>query len=243
MRVPRVYIEEKIYSGEITSLSSDKAHHILHVLRLRVGDQVKLFDNSGLQFNAHIVETEKRAVHVKVEEQEECLDESSLDITLCLAVSKGQHMDFSIQKAVELGVKNITPIISEYSNVKLVGDRETNKLTHWKKIIVGATEQSGRGLLTKIESPVAFDEAIESHDEVTKILLYPGAEKSMSDIEIKERKLILMVGSEGGFSDFEFQKAMDNNFVPVNVGPRILRAETAVVCGVSLAQQLWGDLN
>ena len=90
---------------------------------------------------------------------------------------------------------------------------------------------------------MAFDEAIESHDEVTKILLYPGAEKSMSDIEIKERKLILMVGSEGGFSDFEFQKAMDNNFVPVNVGPRILRAETAVVCGVSLAQQLWGDLN
>ena len=243
MRVPRVYIEEKIYSGEITSLSSDKAHHILHVLRLRVGDQVKLFDNSGLQFNTHIVETEKRAVHVKVEEQEECLGESPLDITLCLAVSKGQHMDFSIQKAVELGVKNITPIISEYSNVKLVGDRETNKLTHWKKIIVGATEQSGRGLLTKIESPVAFDETIESHDEVTKILLYPGAEKSMSDIEIKERKLILMVGSEGGFSDFEFQKAMDNNFVPVNVGPRILRAETAVVCGVSLAQQIWGDLN
>ena len=243
MRVPRVYIEEKIYSGEITSLSSDKAHHILHVLRLRVGDQVKLFDNSGLQFNAHIVETEKRAVHVKVEEQEECLGESPLDITLCLAVSKGQHMDFSIQKAVELGVKNITPIISEYSNVKLVGDRETNKLTHWKKIIVGATEQSGRGVLTKIESPLAFDEVIEFHDEATKILLYPSAEKSMADIQIKERKLILMVGSEGGFSDFEFQKAMDNNFVPVNVGPRILRAETAVVCGVSLAQQLWGDLN
>ena len=243
MRIPRVYIDQKIISGEIISIPADKAHHVMHVLRLRVDDQLTLFNNSGFQFDSHVVEKGKKTIQIRVGEQRQNNKESSLDVTICLAVTRGQRMDFSIQKAVELGVRKIIPVISEFSNVKLVNNREDNKLIHWKKIIIGATEQCGRSILTELESPITFDESVGLFADTTKILLHPDAEQKMSEINIKNEKIIMMSGPEGGFSDDEFKKALDNNYTAVNVGPRVLRAETAVVCGLSIAQQLWGDLN
>ena len=243
MQVSRVFIEQKITTGDIISLPEDKAHHLAHVIRLRVGDKIKLFDNSGFEFEAEIIEITKKVVRVEVKNSNQQKNESPLDITLCLAVSRGQHMDFSIQKAVELGVRKIIPIISEFSNIKLVNNREDNKLIHWQKIIIGATEQCGRSILTELESPITFDESVGLFTDTTKILLHPGAEQKISEIDIKNGKIIIMSGPEGGFSDDEFKKALDNNYTAVNVGPRVLRAETAVVCGLSIAQQLWGDLN
>ena len=140
MRVPRVFIDQKVVSGESIFLSTDKAHHILHVLRLHAGDQIKLFDNSGVEFTAKIIEAKKKAIQVEVGESSQCENESPLEIALYLGVSRGPHMDFSIQKAVELGVKVIIPNISEFSNVKLMGNRVDNKITHWEKIIIGAAE-------------------------------------------------------------------------------------------------------
>ena len=170
-------------------------------------------------------------------------NESPLAITLCLAISRGTHMDFSIQKAVELGVTTIIPIISEFGNVKLTDNRTENKLSHWTKIIVGAAEQSGRNRLAELQSPITFNEWTNSESTATKLILHPGAEQTMSKINLQDDKLTLMIGAEGGFSDSEFQKALDNNYIPISLGPRILRTETAVVCSVSNAQQLWGDLN
>ena len=152
-------------------------------------------------------------------------------------------MDFSIQKAVELGVKVIIPIISEFSNVKLMGNRVDNKVTHWEKIIIGAAEQCGRNTLAELQSPMTFNESINLDNGSKKLILHPGVGQTMSKINIKNNKLVLMIGPEGGFSDAELQKALDNNYIPVNLGPRILRTETAVVCSLSNAQQLWGDLN
>lgn len=243
MRVPRVFINQKVVSGEAIFLSTDKTHHVLHVLRLDVGDQIQLFNNSGFEFKAKIIEAKKKAIQVEVGESSECDSESPLEITLYLAVSRGPHMDFSIQKAVELGVKVIIPIISEFSNIKLMGHRVENKMTHWKKIIIGAAEQCGRNTLAELQSPVTFNESINLHNDSKKLILHPGVGQTMSKININNNKLALMIGPEGGFSEAEFQKALDNNYIPVNLGPRILRTETAVVCSLSNAQQLWGDLN
>ena len=243
MRIPRVFINQKIISSETISLPEDKAHHLLHVLRLRVGDQIKLFNNSRLEFKAEITEVTKKAVQAQVKGDGQLENESPLDINLCLAVSRGPHMDFSIQKAVELGVTVIIPIISEFGNVKLTDKRIENKLSHWTKIIIGAAEQSGRNTLTELQSPVTFDEWINSESIETKLILHPGAEQTMSKINLQDNKLTLMVGAEGGFSDLEFQKALDSNYIPVSLGPRLLRTETAVACSVSNAQQLWGDLK
>ena len=243
MRVPRVFINQKVVSGEAIFLSTDKTHHVLHVLRLDVGDQIQLFNNSGFEFKAKIIEAKKKAIQVEVGESSECDSESPLEITLYLAVSRGPHMDFSIQKAVELGVKVIIPIISEFSNIKLMGHRVENKMTHWKKIIIGAAEQCGRNTLAELQSPVTFNESINLHNDSKKLILHPGVGQTMSKININNNKLALMIGPEGGFSEAEFQKALDNNYIPVNLGPRILRTETAVICSLSNAQQLWGDLN
>ena len=243
MRVPRVFIDQKVVSGEAISLSTDKTHHILHVLRLHVGDQIQLFNNSGFEFKAKIIEAKKKAIQVEVGESRECENDSPLEIALYLAVSRGPHMDFSIQKAVELGVKVIIPIISEFSNVKLMGNRVDNKVTHWEKIIIGAAEQCGRNTLAELQSPATFSESINLDNDSKKLILHPGVGQTMSKINIKNNKLALMIGPEGGFNEAEFQKALDNNYIPVNLGPRILRTETAVICSLSNAQQLWGDLN
>ena len=243
MRVSRVFIEQKITTGDIISLPADKAHHLAHVIRLRVGDKIRLFDNSEFEFEADIIEVAKKVVRAEVKSSSQLNNESPLDITLCLAVSRGPHMDFSIQKAVELGVTTIIPIISEFGNVKLTDNRTDNKLSHWTKIIVGAAEQSGRNRLAELLSPITFNEWTNSESTATKLILHPGAEQTMSKINLQDDKLTLMIGAEGGFSDSEFQKALDNNYIPISLGPRILRTETAVVCSVSNAQQLWGDLN
>ena len=243
MRIPRVFINQKIISSEIISLPEDKVHHITHVLRLRVGDQIKLFNNTGLEFRAEIIEATKKTIRVQVKDDGQLENESPLTITLCLAISRGSRMDFSIQKAVELGVTTIIPIISEFGNVKLTDNRTENKLSHWTKIIVGAAEQSGRNRLAELQSPITFNEWTNSESTATKLILHPGAEQTMSKINLQDDKLTLMIGAEGGFSDSEFQKALDNNYIPISLGPRILRTETAVVCSVSNAQQLWGDLN
>ena len=196
-----------------------------------------------MEFKAEITEVTKKVVRVQVKDVGQLKNESPLAITLCLAVSRGSHMDFSIQKAVELGVTAIIPIISEFGNVKLTDNRIDNKLLHWTKIIIGAAEQSGRNRLAELQSPVTFNEWINSESIATKLIIHPGAEQTMSKINLQDNKLTLMIGAEGGFSDLEFQKALDSNYIPVSLGPRILRTETAVACSVSNAQQLWGDLN
>ena len=243
MRIPRVFINQKIISSEIISLTEDKVHHIMHVLRLRVGDQIKLFNNTGLEFRAEIIEATKKTIRVQVKDDGQLENESPLTITLCLAISRGSRMDFSIQKAVELGVTTIIPIISEFGNVKLTGSRTDNKLSHWRKIIIGAAEQCGRNKLAELQSPIIFNEYLNSDSTATKLILHPGVEQMMSKITIKNGRLILMIGPEGGFSDLELQRASDNNYIPISLGPRVLRTETAVVCSLSNAQQLWGDLH
>ncbi len=244
MRIPRLFIDLPLSPGEMVSVPRDKAHHLSHVLRMHTGSSIILFNNSGNEFESVIVELTKKNAEVEVTKSSQIDNESLLKITLCLAIARGQHMDYSIQKAVELGVNKIIPVMSEFSNVKLQDDRVQNKISHWQNIIISATEQCGRTRLTELMSPVSFKESLVSVDSLTtRMILHPGSKQAMPAISVDNNQLTLMIGPEGGFSDAELNEAIEQNVIPVNLGPRILRAETAVVSALSNAQQLWGDLN
>lgn len=243
MRIPRLFIDLPLSSGETVSIPRDKAHHLSHVLRMHVGDAINLFNNSGCEFDATIIALSKKNAQVEVKESRRIDNESTLKITLCLAVSRGQHMDYSIQKAVELGVNIIIPVMSEFSNVKLQGERVPNKMTHWQNIIISAAEQSGRNRLPQLLTPVSFTECLASDAVGSRLILHPGSQQAMPAIILDNNQLSLMIGPEGGFSEAEMNEAIEKETIPVSLGPRILRAETAVVCALSNAQQLWGDLK
>lgn len=243
MRVPRLFIDMSLMTGEVIVLPRDKAHHITHVLRMRMGDSIKLFNNLGAEYESKIIDICKKSVQLVIGESCAVTNESPLTINLCLAIARGQHMDFSIQKAVELGVKNIIPVVSEFSNVKIQDNRMQNKLMHWQNIIISATEQCGRVCLTQIKDPVSFTEWLCSDSAKTRLILHPASQQSLSNINPSDNELTLIVGPEGGFSDTEIEQAQEKGCEPIGLGPRILRTETAVVSAVSNVQQLWGDLN
>jgi 16S rRNA (uracil1498-N3)-methyltransferase len=243
MRNTRVFLQQSLSVNDIVSLPKDKAHHLTHVLRMKTGDEIKLFNDSGNEFDAIITGLTKKNALAEIKREHRVENESPLKITLCLAISRGQHMDYSIQKAVELGANKIVPLMSEFSNVKLQGDRIQNKMSHWQGIIINATEQCGRCHLTQLDSPIPFNEYLDKNESDICLILHPGSQKAMSSITMDNQSLTIMIGPEGGFSESEIKMSIDKETIPVSIGPRVLRAETAVVTALSNAQQLWGDLN
>ena len=243
MRISRLYIEQALMPEDTVSLPRDKAHYITNVLRMKAGDSIILFNDSGNTFDATILELTRKSARIKITSSSEDNRESPLKVILALAISRGQHMDYALQKAVELGVHKIVPLQTEFSNVKLQDDRIQNKLSHWQNIIISATEQCGRNRLAKLSKPVAFNEWLTAETPATCVIMQPGSTLSMKDVEPINNELALLIGPEGGFSENELDLAAHKGCISVNFGPRILRAETAVVSGVSVAQQLWGDLK
>lgn len=243
MRIPRIFIDLDLSSGKTVSLSRDKAHHLAKVLRMNAGDAITLFNNSGYEYDSIIFDLTKKNAEIEIKDSHQITNESSLQITLCLGIARTQYMDFAVQKAVELGVNKIIPVISEFSNVKLQNDRLQNKIIHWQNIIINATEQCGRARLTELADPVSFSESLALDMPTTRLILHPGSQQAMPTITLENNQLTLMIGPEGGFSELEVSQAIDKACVPISLGPRILRVETAVVSALSNAQQLWGDLN
>jgi 16S rRNA (uracil1498-N3)-methyltransferase len=243
MRTPRLFIDLSLSPNDTISLPKEKAHYISHVLRMTSGAVIKLFNNSGYEFDGIIVAITKKSAEIEINKAYKINNESPLKITLCLAIARGQHMDYSVQKAVELGVDRIIPVVSEFSNVKLQAERMQNKMTHWQNIIISASEQCGRNLLPQLLSPVSFRESLVLNTPKPRLILHPGSQQAMQSVKMEINQLSLMIGPEGGYSDTELSEAIGGEIIPVNLGPRILRAETAVVSALSNAQQLWGDLN
>lgn len=243
MQIPRLFIDMPLSSGETVLLPRDKAHYISNVLRMRAGDSIKVFNNLGYEYESSIIDITKKTAQIKLSKSIQIENESPLKITLCLAIARGQHMDFSIQKAVELGVSNIVPVISEFSNVKLEDSRVQNKLTHWQNIIISASEQCGRNTLTRLQKPLDFSKWLELDTSMKRLILHPASQQSLSGIDMQDNELSLIIGPEGGFSEHEVKLSEEKGCISISMGPRILRTETAVVAAVSNAQQLWGDLN
>lgn len=243
MRTSRLYINLPLSPGESFSLAKDKAHYISHVLRMNAGATIKLFNNTGYEFDADIISLTKKSVDIEVKKQYQSNNESLLEITVCLAISRGQHMDYSIQKAVELGVHTIIPVISEFSNIKIQTERLQNKMTHWLNIIISAAEQCGRSRLPELLRPISFSDCLSMDIPKPRLILQPAVKQSMQSIKLQNNQLSLLIGPEGGFSKSELSEADAKETISINMGPRILRSETAVVTALSNAQQLWGDLK
>lgn len=237
MRLSRFFIDSPLALGT-HSLPETAAHYIGRVLRLPAGAAVQLFDGSGMEFRGELLEVGKKQVSVQLHEQVPGLPESSLRIHLGQGLSRGERMDWAIQKATELGVVEITPIVSERCEVRLKDERADKRLAHWRQIAISACEQCGRSVIPQINPPVTLAEWL-SVEAALKLVLHPVAEPLAS--HQPPATLAFLIGPEGGLSDAEVEQATRAGFLPARLGPRVLRTETAPVVALSVAQQLWGD--
>ncbi|OZB04527.1 MAG: 16S rRNA (uracil(1498)-N(3))-methyltransferase [Idiomarina sp. 34-48-12] len=244
MRIPRIYqtASSPWGIGETLELEADAANHVGRVLRMNAGQQLELFNGDGSNYAATIIESSKRSVAVQIDHVEANSTESAVHIHLAQGISRGDRMDFVLQKSVELGVAAITPLFTERCGVKLSGERLLKKQQQWQKIVIAACEQSGRSKVPTVHTPVSFNQWLTQLPEGLRLTLDPYAEKPLRDLAEKPAKLTLFIGPEGGLSEQEVASASEHDFLPVRLGPRILRTETAALTALSIIQYQFGDL-
>ncbi|HVE44843.1 MAG TPA: 16S rRNA (uracil(1498)-N(3))-methyltransferase [Gammaproteobacteria bacterium] len=239
----RVYQPIDTRSGEHVLLDARASHHLIHVLRIKPGDTITLFNGEGLVCEACIKQIMKKQVQVEVQH---CMKEDvkpCLTLTLAQGIARGDKMDFIIQKAVELGVNKIVPLFTERCTVKLDKDREAKRLAHWQAIVIGACEQSGRNTLPQIVSAMTLADYVTSEKVDCGILLSPSASVKLSACALGEtRSISLIIGPEGGLSQAEINLAVKEKYIAVQLGPRILRTETAGIVALTVLQYQYGDL-
>ncbi len=238
MRLSRFFIDAPLSLGQ-HELPEAQAHYIGRVLRHAAGDAVQLFDGSGREYRGELVEVGKKAVRVELREQLDGLAESPLRIHLGQGLSRGERMDWAIQKATELGVTEITSIVSERCEVRLKDERADKRLAHWRQVAISACEQCGRSVLPTIHAPQTLAEWQAGVQAELKLVLHPVAAPLES--HARPQTLAFLIGPEGGLTDAEVEQAKGAGFQAARLGPRVLRTETAPVVALSVAQQLWGD--
>lgn len=241
MRVTRVFIDEPLASGRELRLATAAAAHVSRVLRLGVGDELTLFDGNGSEYPAAIVESRGTTLRVRIGTPRSIDRESPLRITLVQGISRGERMDWVVQKATELGVAAIVPVITERSVVKLDATQARKKHEHWRAIAVSACEQCGRNRLPEIASPTSFERWLaDAPRDGTRVLLDAKANAGLSSIG-QSSGVTLLIGPEGGLAPQERETAAKSGFAPVRLGPRILRTETAAIAAISALQAILGD--
>jgi 16S rRNA (uracil1498-N3)-methyltransferase len=219
------------------------AHHVARVLRLRVGDPVVLFDGAGGEVPATLMALDRGMVEVLTGERQPTERESLLPVTLVQALQSGDKMDFTVQKAVELGVTRIVPVLSRRSVVKLDGARAEKRVAHWRQVAAGACEQCGRNRLPDIDAISGLDRWLASpSNDSLRLLLLPGATETLASLPAP-RAVTLLIGPEGGLSEDEVSAALTARFFPVRLGPRVLRTETAGLAALAAINLRWGDFQ
>jgi 16S rRNA (uracil1498-N3)-methyltransferase len=243
MRLTRVHVTEPLTSAAQQVLRGPAANHISRVLRLRTGDELILFDGRGGEYEARIDEFRKDAVLVSVNEHRAVERESPLAITLAQGVSRGERMDWVIQKATELGVRSIAPILSERTVVRLDAKQTVNKVRHWQAIAIAACEQCGRNQVPEVATPVSLAAFLEQGTSTgIRLLLSPLGKLRVRDLHAGDSGVAVLIGPEGGFSEGEQQAAIAAGFTALSLGPRVLRTETAAIAALTAIQQQLGDL-
>ena len=243
MRIPRIYHPTPISQLGIIALSDDAAGHIGRVLRMQVGQEVLLFDGSGAEFPATISEVTKKGVLVEAAERIESSCESPLNLHLGQVISRGDKMEFTIQKSVELGVNTITPLISERCGVKLDAKRFEKKLEQWQKIAISACEQCGRNTVPVIRPIMQLEAWCAEQSDALKLNLHPRAKYSINTLPEPVTKVRLLIGPEGGLSAQEIRMTEEYQFEETLLGPRVLRTETAALTAITALQVRFGDLG
>lgn len=243
MRIPRIFQPVTLASGQRLELLPEAAHHVHNVLRLKAGQALFVFNGEGGQYEAVIEQSGKHRVEVSIGAhlQREC--ESPLPFTLAQGVSRGNRMDMTLQKAVELGVSRLVPVMTEFSNVRLDQERKQKRLEHWRRVVIAACEQCGRNHLPVIEPLQTLSEWLPGDEQALKLILHPRADISPGDIHEQPAQVNLLAGPEGGFSDAEYNLARAHGYLGIRLGPRILRTETAALVALAACQTLWGDIQ
>jgi len=242
MSIPRFHLPVPLTVAATLNLPEAAAHHAARVLRLRNGDAITLFNGQGGEYAARITAIGKHDVTVAIERHDPVERESPLPVTLVQAVSSGERMDLTIQKAVELGVARIVPVESERCVVRLKGARAEKRVAHWQQVVISACEQCGRNRIPEVRmiSPLDVWLAAEVSDAFRWVLL-PGANTALRDLPRPQKPIELLVGPEGGLTDVEADAARRAGYQPVRLGPRVLRTETAAPALLAALQALWGD--
>lgn len=241
MRIPRIYYPDSLAVHTTIQLTDGAAAHLIQVLRLSMGAEILLFNGQGGEYTANIVEINKRKVKAYIAEFSPREVESPIKIHLAQAISRGEKMDYTLQKAVELGVTYITPLMTERSQFKLTDERLDKKIAHWQSVVISACEQCGRNQIPDVAYPIAFNQWLSQNHSGLKLVLDPAAKIPLSHYVNHNSEITLLVGSEGGLSDQEINSAKEGGFNPIILGPRILRTETAALVAISAIQTLWGD--
>lgn len=239
----RFYSAEKLAIGAVVALSASAATHATRALRLDVNDELTLFNGDGHDYTCELMSIKKSEVLAKVLSHQTINNESPLNITLLQGISSGDRMDYTIQKAVELGVNTIQPISTERSVVKLSQERAQKRLEHWQNIVHSACEQSGRAFVPQVLAPASLPQwlAVNPANNDTRILLNPVGASQLANLSKPNGNIRLLIGAEGGLSQHEIDAATSQGFQSILLGPRILRTETAALSAISSMQTLWGD--
>ena len=244
MRIPRIYHPESLEYQTQCQLSEDAANHVGRVLRMVEGEQLELFDGSNHIYPAIITESNKKSVKVNILGRELSDKESNLKIHLGQVISRGERMEFTIQKSVELGVNVITPLWSERCGVKLDGERMDKKIQQWQKIVIAACEQCGRNVVPEIRPLMKLQDWCAEDDGAIKLNLHPRAQHSIKTLPmIPKDGVRLLIGSEGGLSEQEIVQTQQKGFTEILLGMRVLRTETASLAAISALQIYFGDLG
>ncbi|MCL1124064.1 16S rRNA (uracil(1498)-N(3))-methyltransferase [Shewanella surugensis] len=243
MRIPRIYHSSSLTVGQACPLDEEAAVHVGRVLRMDVGEQVSLFNGDGNEYLSEIQAASKKNVTVNVLSSVTNHSESPLNLHLGQVISRGDRMDFTLQKSVELGVNTITPLFSERCGVKLTGERLEKKIQQWQKIVISACEQSGRSQVPIVRPAMPLQRWCSEHSDAVKLNLHPRANHGINALELPTKRVRLLIGPEGGLSAAEINMTAEHQFTDILLGPRVLRTETAALCAISALQLKFGDLS
>lgn len=242
MRIPRYYIDQELVCNESLVLPDELHRHAVQVLRGKLGDALILFNGKGGEYHACFTEVSKRSSTVLINTYDPVERESPLDISLVLALIKSDKFDFALQKAVEMGVTSIRPVVAARSVLNLKVGRLEKKIQHWQGVIHSACEQSGRTRIPELLAVMPFSEYLMLDENRLRVSMLPEANQVLSELAVPTQPVSLLVGPEGGFRDDEVELMKQQSIQAIKFGPRILRAETAVIAGLALCQDHWGDL-
>jgi 16S rRNA (uracil1498-N3)-methyltransferase len=241
----RIYFPGELEGGRACTLPPQQARHALRVLRLRTGAPVTLFNGDGAEYAAVVIEASRERCALKVTGREAMDREAPLAVTLAQAVSGGERMDYTIQKAVELGVTAVQPLESRLSVVRLSLERAKTRVAHWQAVAIAACEQCGRNRVPQVLPLARLDPFLAARgparDGERRLLLTPRSARGLRELDRPPGAIVLLAGPEGGFSPEEERGAERLGFLPVRLGPRVLRTETAAVAALAAMQALWGD--
>lgn len=240
MRTPRAYEPQPMTPGDDLLLGDSNTQHLARTLRMRPGDRVTLFNGDGHEYGATLVEVDKRRVLAHVDAVEAPGRESPLQVHVGQTLSRGERMDYAVQKATELGMARMTPLFSERCEVRLNAERQDKRQRHWQQVAISACEQSLRCSVPDIASPMPLLDWIGSVEAELKLVLHHHSARPLRELT-PPSSVALLIGPEGGLTETEVDAAIAAGFQPVALGPRVLRTETAPIAAQAILQYLWGD--